>query len=103
MLRAADVVLINKVDLLPHVVVVWEAEPVPFQFTLVSRQAEEMLGFAPERWIREPGFWPGRIHPEDREGVLAAWHDAIRARSDHAFEYRVSAADGRLVWLQDNV
>jgi PAS domain S-box-containing protein len=83
--------------------VVWEAEPVPFQFTLVSRQAEEMLGFAPDRWIREPGFWPGRIHPEDRDGVLAAWHEAISTKSDHAFEYRVSAADGRIVWLQDTV
>jgi PAS domain S-box-containing protein len=83
--------------------VVWEAEPVPFQFTLVSRQADALLGFPPERWIREPGFWAGRIHPDDRQGVLAAWHEAVRSRNDQTFEYRVSAADGRLLWLQDNV
>jgi PAS domain S-box-containing protein len=83
--------------------VVWEAEPLPFQFTLVSRQAQEMLGFPPDRWIREPGFWSSRIHPADRDVVLGAWHEAIRGRSDHAFEYRVFAADGRLIWLQDTV
>ncbi|MGH7279597.1 MAG: PAS domain-containing protein, partial [Candidatus Rokuibacteriota bacterium] len=83
--------------------VVWEAEPAPFQFTLVSRQAEEMLGFSPDRWVGESGFWPSRIHPDDRERIVAGWHAAIRQGSDHAFEYRVSAADGRLVWIQDNV
>src|SRR5688500_5886235 len=83
--------------------VVWEAEPAPFEFTFVSRRSEDMLGFAPERVMREPGFWPGRIHVDDREAVTATWHAAIREGTHHAFEYRVWAADGRLVWLQDNV
>jgi PAS domain S-box-containing protein len=83
--------------------VVWEAEPVPFEFTLVSRRAEELLGFAPERWMREPAFWPSRIHADDRDAVTAHWQAAIHEGAHHAFEYRAWAADGRLVWLQDNV
>src|SRR5688572_15804661 len=83
--------------------VVREAQPAPFEFTFVSRRAEDMVGFAPERVMREPGFWPGRIHVDDRETVTAHWHAAIREGTHHAFEYRVWAANGRLVWLQDNV
>ncbi|MGH7396973.1 MAG: PAS domain-containing protein [Candidatus Rokuibacteriota bacterium] len=83
--------------------VVWEAEPVPFQFTLVSRYAGQMLGFDPQRWVREPGFWPSRIHPEDREAVSAGWDAAIRERTDHVLEYRVAAASGRMVWIQDSL
>ena len=83
--------------------VVWEAAPVPFQFTLVTRQAEEMLGFPADRWLREPGFWSSRIHADDREQVVAGWTVAIREGGDRSFEYRAFAADGRIVWLQDNV
>lgn len=83
--------------------VVWEAEPAPFEFTFVSRRVADMLGFAPERMMREAGFWPGRIHVDDREAVTGHWHAAMREGSHRAFEYRVWAADGRLVWLQDNV
>ena len=83
--------------------VVWEAQPAPFDFTLVSRQAEGMLGFPPQRWLREPGFWPGRIHADDRDDVVAGWHAAIREGSHHVFQYRAWAADGRLLWVEDNV
>jgi PAS domain S-box-containing protein len=83
--------------------VVWEAEPALFQFTLVSRHAEELLGFPSERWTQEREFWPNRIHPDDLDEVIGSWRTALQEGNDHTFEYRVVAADGRVVWLQDNM
>ncbi|MGH7341029.1 MAG: PAS domain-containing sensor histidine kinase, partial [Candidatus Rokuibacteriota bacterium] len=83
--------------------VVWEAEPAPFHFTLVSRHAEELLGFPPERWVGDREFWPSRIHPDDFDEVLGIWRSALEHGEDHVFEYRALAADGREVWLQDTM
>ncbi|HYE90754.1 MAG TPA: PAS domain-containing protein [Terriglobales bacterium] len=83
--------------------VVWEARPAPFAFTLVSRHAEELLGFPPERWVGDDTFWPSRIHPDDLDEIRGGWRMAVLEGNDHTFEYRAIAADGRTVWLQDNM
>jgi PAS domain S-box-containing protein len=36
-----------------------------------SPQIERMLGYTPEEWI-EGKLWPERLHPDDRERILAA-------------------------------
>jgi len=83
--------------------IVWEADAATLAFTFVSRRAEAILGYPVERWLAEPGFWAGLIHPEDREQTLALYREATAQGRDHAFEYRAVAADGRVVWLQDIV
>ena len=49
-------------DLHTHVLenldaVMWEADPVTFQFTYVSRGAVRLLGYALEHWLSRPTFW----------------------------------------------
>jgi len=83
--------------------IVWEADAATLAFTFVSRRAEAILGYPVERWLAEPGFWAGLIHPEDREQTLALYREATAQGRDHAFEYRAVAADGRVVWLRDVV
>jgi PAS domain S-box-containing protein len=83
--------------------VVWEAEPELFHFTFVSRHADEMLGFPPERWVLDHAFWSSRIHPDDLDEVIGSWRTALQEGTDHTFEYRAIAADSRVVWLQDNL
>jgi PAS domain S-box-containing protein len=82
--------------------VVWEADPRTRRFTFVSRYAEAMLGYPVERWLAEPGFWAGLIHPEDRE-TATALRSRILAGQGHELEYRVVAADGRVLWVRDVV
>src|SRR5205085_2137588 len=67
----------------------------------VSPQVEALLGFSAEEWIATPGMWRSRIHPEDRERVLA--EDERTERSGQLFmqEYRMGARDGRVVWVSD--
>jgi PAS domain S-box-containing protein len=83
--------------------IVWEADPATFQFTFVSRRAEEILGYPVERWLTEPDFWVEHVDEEDRKRALAYCRKATAEGRDHEFEYRAIAADGRRVWLRDTV
>jgi PAS domain S-box-containing protein len=90
--------LVNSVD-----GIVWEADLPSFQFSFVSKQAERILGYPIERWLSEPAFWADHLHPEDREWALRLCQTAVAEKRDHDFEYRMIAADGRLVWVRDLV
>jgi PAS domain S-box-containing protein len=80
--------------------IVWEADARTFRFSFVSPQAERILGYPVERWF-EPNFWPDHLHPGDRERTLAHCLEATREGRDHTIDYRMTAADGRIVWLHD--
>ena len=83
--------------------IVWEAEATNFKFTFVSERATQLLGYPTEHWLRERDFWSARIHPDDRDRVVAATRKALAAGTDHEVEYRAVAADGRAVWVHDFV
>ncbi len=83
--------------------IVWEADPKTWEFSFVSERATEILGYPASRWLGDSKFWENMIHPADREEAVAACKWAIARREDHTFSYRVIAADGREVWLQDVV
>ena len=89
--------LINAID-----GIVWEADPETFQFTFVSQQAERMLGYPCSAW-EEKGFWESHLHPDDRAFAVDFCVRQTRSRRPHEFEYRMIAADGRIVWLRDIV
>src|SRR3989338_2757195 len=75
--------------------IVWEADPNTWQFTFVSLQAEEILGYPISRWLTERDFWVKLIHPDDRQHTVAACRKAISEKTNHRMEYRAVAADGR--------
>ena len=83
-------------------VIVWTGDPVTFQFDFVSEQAERITGYPVEAWL-EPGFWAEHVHPSDRDWAIEFCTKATQAGEPHAFEYRMLAADGRVVWLRDVV
>jgi PAS domain S-box-containing protein len=92
------VTLVNSLD-----GIVWEADAQTFAFSFVSPQAERMLGYPLARWTTEPTFWKDHIHPDDRDWATTFCIDATLAKRPHDFEYRMVAADGRIVWLHDVV
>ncbi len=69
----------------------------------ISPQVETMFGYPQASWF-DPPFFASIVHPEDRERVMeqTQWNlggpDATQS-----FEYRVIAADGRVVWVHDDV
>lgn len=83
--------------------IVWEVDAGTFQFLFVSQQAERVLGYPIERWLSEPTFWRDHIHPDDREWTANSCLKATAEKRDCDFEYRMIAADGRIVRLRDLV
>jgi two-component system, cell cycle sensor histidine kinase and response regulator CckA len=83
--------------------IVWRADVRTMRFSFVSHEAEALLGYPVRRWIEEPAFWRDHVHPEDRERALAHWARVTVENEHHEFEFRMTAADGRVVWLSDVV
>ncbi len=83
--------------------IVWEADLRTFQFTLVSQEAERLLGYPCTRWIEEPTFWQDHIHPEDRDWAIEYCIQHSAQNDYYEFEYRMIAANGDVVWLRDLV
>jgi PAS domain S-box-containing protein len=83
--------------------IVWEADATTFQFTFVSPQAVQILGYPIEQWLNEPNFWTEHLHPADRDRAVDTCVRATKECRDHGFQYRMIAADGREVWLHDGV
>lgn len=90
--------LVNTID-----GIVWEADAQTFQFSFVSQKAERLLGYPAERWLADPSFWKDHVHPDDVEQAVDSCVSATREGRDHDFQYRMIAADGRVVWLHDLV
>jgi diguanylate cyclase (GGDEF)-like protein/PAS domain S-box-containing protein len=68
----------------------------------VSPQVEEILGYRPEEFIRDPGLWASLLHPEDRKRALAVETDEhLGNRDTTPIEYRMHTRDGRTVWMHD--
>jgi PAS domain S-box-containing protein len=72
----------------------------PVQTTYMSPQIESMLGFPVSDWLTD-GFYATRIHPEDRDRVMAEVERTHLQDEPFRSEYRLIAADGREVWVLD--
>ena len=83
--------------------IVWEADADTFRFTFVSKQAEHILGYPVEQWLQESTFWQDHLHPDDRDWAMQLSPQATVKKRLHDFEYRMIAADGRVVWIRDLV
>lgn len=83
--------------------IVWECDARTWKFSFVSHQAELVLGYPVWHWLDEPDFWQAHIHPDDRDWVMEYCLAASRDKRKYSFEYRMIAADGRTLWLQDTV
>ena len=69
------------------------------RFTYISEQAERILGYPPELLESDPGL--ARARRRRRSKADRGCHaQALQERSDYAYEHRIRAADGRLVWLR---
>lgn len=90
--------LINTID-----GVVWESDPVTFNFTFISKKSEDILGYTAEEWLSSPGFWADHVHPDDREWVVNYCTVCTNNLEQHDFEYRMIAKGGNVVWLRDIV
>jgi PAS domain S-box-containing protein len=83
-------------------VIPWEADARTWLFTYIGVHAETLLGYPVEQWY-EKDFWIQHIHPDDRDTAVEYCLVSSRDKSHYAFQYRMIAADGRIVWIHDIV
>lgn len=100
-LRASEqqfAALVNNID-----GIVWEVDVETMSLTFVSFQAERILGYPPKAWLENKNFWRDHIHPDDRNQAVDYSLIQTQLGQSHDFEYRMIAADGRIVWMRDLV
>lgn len=83
-------------------IIPWEAEPESWRFTYVAPRASRILGYPAEDWLLE-AFWLSHLHPDDATTAPAFRGEQCRRKDDFDAEYRMLAADGRVVWFHDVV
>ncbi len=99
-LREAEERYRSLIETIPAITYVAELDEISTPIYL-SPQYEAILGYAAEERMSNPDLWVRRLHPEDRERVLAA-NDLSNATGDpFDEEYRMIARDGREVWMHD--
>jgi PAS domain S-box-containing protein len=82
--------------------VVYRASLETLGTTYVSPEADMLLGYRLSSWTL-PNFWASRLHPDDRDRVIAQARRAIGSAWPAQLEYRMMAADGSVRWIRDVV
>ena len=70
--------------------------------TYVSPQIESLLGITPAEYIDDPDLWQAHLHPDDRDGTVAAYMEGQANGEPFTLEYRLVARDGRVLWFSDS-
>jgi PAS domain S-box-containing protein len=103
-IRAAETQFRTLVEQLPAITFVDEVEDAePFAITplYVSPQVESILGYPVERWLSESDLWRSILHPDDRALTIGLADQIYETREPYTTEYRLIAADGRIVWIEE--
>ncbi|MBW3467946.1 PAS domain S-box protein [Arthrospiribacter ruber] len=81
----------------------WEADANTFEFSYVSRQVKNILGYTVKEWLSSNTFWVDHIHPDDRNFAKDFCHSKTQKLEDHTFEYRMRTKSGGYIWVVDKV
>src|SRR5205814_1955040 len=94
----------QKMEALIHSIdgIVWERASDTFQFTFVSRQSEDILGYAPQKWLDNPNFWVEKLLPQDAAKAIQTGQEVAARGQPYTYEYRMLAADCRTVWIRES-
>jgi signal transduction histidine kinase/FixJ family two-component response regulator len=78
---------------LPMVLYLERFDAHPRRPNYVSGDLQAVTGFSHDQVLRDPNIWVDRLHPEDRDRVIAAM-EARRKSGRSSVEYRWCCADG---------
>jgi PAS domain S-box-containing protein len=84
-------------------VILWRGGLDGTTFSYVNQEAESLLGYPIQAWIRTTDFWIDHVHPRDRPLAESCCRAVAENRGPERFEHRMMAADGRVVWLRTSV
>ncbi|WP_236960843.1 response regulator [Methylobacterium durans] len=70
------------------------------QPTFISENVRDLLGYEPSDYLAGPEFWLERLHPDDRDRVLAEFPRLLEM-GHNVIEYRFLLKDGTYRWVRD--
>jgi PAS domain S-box-containing protein len=70
--------------------------------TFISESVTRLLGYQPEACVAYPSFWVDRLHPDERESVLAGLHRLFE-QGHYSHEYRYRVQSGEYRWLRGDL
>ena len=77
-----------------------KAGPHFLDYTYIGERAVAMFGRPMPEW-EKPRAWINFIHADDRERMKRQAAASLQPDQDHEWEYRLSHADGRVIWVRD--
>jgi diguanylate cyclase (GGDEF)-like protein/PAS domain S-box-containing protein len=80
----------------------WKIDWKTMTFAYIGPQIESLLGWSQASWVSAED-WAARMHPEDREQVVAFCVAQSQNGVDHEADYRALTAAGDYVWIRDVV
>jgi len=69
----------------------------------ISHSVEAVLGYPRRQWLTDNGLWDRILHPDDEQRVISNEAECERSGEKLVQEYRLRAADGRDVWIRDEM
>jgi diguanylate cyclase (GGDEF)-like protein/PAS domain S-box-containing protein len=73
------------------------------QCLYISPSIERVLGFSQAEWMEDSNLWDDMLHPDDAERVITNEEECARSGETLVQEYRIRCADGRTVWIRDEM
>jgi PAS domain S-box-containing protein len=99
-LREAEAKYRSLVEELPAILYLDKADETGSSH-YISPQVETMLGYPPSAYELDPDLWHSQIYPQDYDRAVATIERTLR-EGESTEEYRMVAADGRVVWVRDS-
>jgi PAS domain S-box-containing protein len=69
-------------------------------YNFIGERAALLFGHTRVDW-EKPGAWIGFVHPDDRARMQRAATADLPVEQDCEWEYRMTHADGRVIWVRD--
>lgn len=80
--------------------ILFTCRPEDYQTTFISENVRDILGYEPQTFTDNAGFWLNHVHPDDLESILTT----ERAEDTlYTYEYRFPHADGHYCWLYEQL
>jgi PAS domain S-box-containing protein len=84
----------------PAIAYTWDPASNRDAFVFAGSRIEELLGYPRGRW-RSFEWFISIVHPDDRDRMVRTSERVATTGEPYSLDYRVVAADGRIVWLHD--
>jgi diguanylate cyclase (GGDEF)-like protein/PAS domain S-box-containing protein len=69
----------------------------------ISPSVENVLGYPRRQWLEDRGLWDRLLNADDADRVVSNEAECARSGEKLVQEYRLRAADGRDVWIRDEM